>query len=239
MIKKTIKLKKILISGAVSLMTAIILLSLPGCSGVFYIPGASYGYYINENDGIISVEWSADRKDVKFSGHVLTDGKVSEYELIGWEDDDSIKAAENELKFSAKLSSEDYSDGFSFSAQDYTYIEFDLKIDGNYDLSRINLGGFLENPEDGVFRIEKDYFNKLDARPFYKRHPFSEFFYKLSANRYFTIIYILILGIIIIEILRITVFHNKNRIIIGYTVSYAILAIIVIGIYFISGYFVR
>jgi len=221
-------------------LAALILLLLSGCREIFYIPGASYGYYIWEEGSNICVEWSADRKDSKFDGRILTDGKITEYKLKQWEEEnDVIKVGEDKIEFSATLSSEDYSDGFSFTPQDYTYLEFDLKMNDGYDLSRTNVGGFLENPEDNVFRIEKGYFDQIYKKSWYKKHPFSEFFSKLFSNKYFTFIYLFILGIIIIEILRVTVLAKRRRKIIWLVISYTSLILVEICIYFVLKFLVR
>ena len=225
-------------------LAALILPLLAGCRGIFYIPGASYGYYIWEEDSKVFVEWSADRKDSKFDGRILTDGKITEYKLKQWEEEnDVIKVEENKIEFSATLDSEDYSDGFSFTLKDYTYLEFDLKIkindEYNHDLSRINIGGFLENPEESVFKIEKGYFDQLKEKPWYNKHPFSEFFSKLFSNKYFTFIYLFILGIIIIEILRVTVLAKRRRKIIWLVISYTSLILVEICIYFVLKFLVR
>ncbi|MBL7060617.1 MAG: hypothetical protein ISS13_02135 [Actinobacteria bacterium] len=221
-------------------LVALILPLLAGCRGIFYIPGASYGYYIWEEGSDIYVEWSAERKDSKFDGRISTDGKITEYKLNEWEEEnDVIKVEENKIEFSATLDSEDYSDGLSFIPQDYTYLEFDLKINDGYDLSRTNVGGFLENPENNVFRIEEDYFEQLRMKPWYQKHPFSEFFSKLFSNKYFTFTYLFILGIIIIEILRITVFISRRRKIIGPVISYVVLILVEICIYFVLKFLVR
>jgi len=222
-------------------ITALLLLSillLTGCSGIFYIPGASYGYYIWEENNDIFVEWSVDRKDTKFDGSISTDGTIVSYKLKEWEEEnDIIRTSKESIDFSATLGSRDYSDGFSFTVQDYTYLEFDLKINDGYDLSRVNLGSFLENPENTIFRIGKGYFNQLKMRPWYQKHPFSEFFHKLFSNKYFTFLYISILGIIIIEILRVTIFSGRKRRPILLMVSYAGLAVIEVSIYFILRFF--
>jgi len=221
-------------------LAALILPLLAGCRGIFYIPGASYGYYIWEEDSKVFVEWSADRKDSKFDGRILTDGKITEYKLNEWEEEnDVIKVEEDKIEFSATLDSQDYSDGFSFTLQDYTYLEFDLKMNDDYDLSRTNVGGFLENPEESVFKVEKGYFDQLKEKPWYRKHPFSEFFSKLFSNKYFTFVYLFILGIIIIEILRITVFISIRRKIIGLAISYAVLILVEICIYFILKFLIR
>ena len=221
-------------------LAALILPLLSGCRGIFYIPGASYGYYIWEEDSNIFVEWSADRKDSKFDGRISTDGKITKYKLNEWEEEnDVIEVGENKIEFSATLGSEDYSDGFSFAPQDYTYLEFDLKMNDDYDLSRTNVGGFLENPEDNVFRIEKGYFDQLKEKPWYRKHPFSEFFNKLFSNKYFTFVYLFILGIIIIEILRITVLTKRRKKIIGLAISYTSLILVEICIYFVLKFLVR
>lgn len=231
--KKVFKLQIVLLS-----LLVLVSISFTGCSGVSYTPGASFGYFIREENGSIFVEWSAEQKDTSFTGIVSTDGKISAYRLKEWEEEDVINVTEDKIKFSATLSSGDYSDGFVFSISDYNYIEFDLKINDGYDLSRINIGSFLENPEDNVFRIEKDYFSKVREKPWYSRRPFSEFFYKLYSNKYFTFVYIFILGIIIIEILRITVFEKFKRKIIPVTISYAVLVVIEVCIYYILKFLV-
>ena len=221
-------------------LIALILPLLAGCRGIFYIPGASYGYYIWEEDSSIYVEWSAAQKDSKFNGMILTDGKITGYKLKEWEEEsDVIEVSENKIEFSATLDSKDYSDGFSFTPRDYTYLEFDLKMNDGYDLSRTNVGGFLENPEDNVFRIEKGYFDQLREKPWYRKQPFSEFFSKLFSNKYFTFVYLFILGIIIIEILRITVLAKRRRKIIGLAISYTALILIEICIYFVLKFLVR
>lgn len=232
---KGFKIKIIIICAA----AVLILLLLAGCTGISYIPGASYGYYIWEEDSSIIVEWSVDLKDTKFDGAISTDGEITGYSLRGLEEEnDRIDVGKDKIEFSAALDGNDYSDGFSFVPVDYNYLEFDLKINGGYDLSRINVGGFLENPGENIFRIEKDYFSQLELKPWYGRHPFSEFFYKLYSNKFFTILYIFILGIIIIEILRVTVIARSKRIIIWIAVSYTALVIIDICVYFILRFLV-
>lgn len=221
------------------LLAVLVLMMFSGCRGIFYIPGASYGYYIWEEDGNIYVEWSIDRKDAEFSGKILTDGKITAYGLNEWEEDDLIEINENKIEFSAALDDKDYSDGFSFNPQDYTYLEFDLEINDGYDLSRINLGGLLENPEVSVFKIENKYFDELSGKPWYKKHPFSEFFYKLFSNKYFTFTYLFVLGVIIIEILRITVFARRKRKIVNIIISYAALIAVIVCIYFILRFLVQ
>ena len=72
-------------------------------------------------------------------------------------------------------------------------------INGVYDLSRVHAGAFLNNPSTSPFIIEKGYFNDIGSIPWYEKHPFSGFFYKLFANKYFTFIYLFIIGIVIIE----------------------------------------
>ena len=221
-------------------LVALILPLFSGCSGIFYIPGASYGYYIWEEDSSIYVEWSIAQKDSKFDGRISTDGKITEYKLNEWEEEsDVIKVGENKIEFSATLSSKDYSDGFSFTPRDYTYLEFDLKMDGGYDLGRINVGGFLENPEESVFKVEKGYFDQLREKPWYRKQPFSEFFSKLFSNKYFTFTYLFILGIIVIEISRVTVLTRRRRKIIWLAVSYIMLILVEICIYFILKFLVR
>jgi hypothetical protein len=172
------------------------------------------------------------KKTAVFMWSISTDGKITDHDLNEWEEDDLFEVSENKIEFSAALDEEDYSDGFSFYPGDYTYLEFDLKIDDEYDLARINLGEFLENPDESIFKIERQYFNQLRERPWYKKHPFSEFFYKLFSNKYFTFAYIFILGVVIVEILRITIFAKKKRKIVNIAVSYAVLIAAEVCIYF-------
>ena len=236
-------MKRISLTAKIIIFVFLAVLILPllaGCRGIFYISGASYGYYIWEEGSNIFVEWSADRKDSKFDGWISTDGKITEYKLKEWEEEnDVINVGEDEIDFSATLGSKDYSDGFSFTVQDHTYLEFDLKMNDGYDLNRINIGGFLENPENNIFRIEKDYFSQLEMKHRYQRRPFSEFFSKLFSNKYFTFTYLFILGIIIIEILRVTVLTGRRKKIIWMAVSYTTLILIEICIYFILKFLVR
>ncbi len=229
MIKEIFKIKIIILS----LITVLILVLFTGCTGISYIPGASYGYYIWEEDGNIFIEWSSDKSDVEFGGVVLTDGIITKYRLKELEEEDVVEVSKDRIEFSAALSSTDYSDGFNFTLQDYTYLEFDLKINDAYELSRINLGGFLENPESDVFRIGKDYFKQLEMKPWYQKHPFSEFFYKLFSNKYFTFLYLFILGVIVIEILRVTVISRRKRKVIWLVALYAALIMIEVLIYFV------
>jgi len=235
MLNRNFKINRVL---AVALLVAVIVI-LTGCTGIFYVPGASYGYYIWEEDDSIFVEWSADRKETKFDGVISTDGEITSHTLKEWEqDEDVIKVGENIVSFSSTLDAEDYSDGFSFTLKDYSYLEFDLKMNDGYDLSRINLGGFLESPEEGTFRIEKDYFEQIETKPWYQRRPFSEFFYKLFSNKYFTFLYLFILGIIIIEILRVTVISRKKKKALWITLSYVLLVAVEVLIYFILKFLV-
>ena len=229
MTEKTFKIRVVIFIFLLILVPIL----LTGCTGISYSPGASFGYYIWEEDSSIFVEWSADRKDTEFDGMISTDGKITKYKLKELEEEDAIEVSEDKIEFSATLSRADYSDGFSFTLQDYTYLEFDLKINDGYELSRINLGGFLENPESSVFRIGKDYFNQLETKHWYQKRPFSEFFYKLFSNKYFTFLYLFILGIIIIEILRVTVIARSKRKIIWLVISYIVLISIETCIYFI------
>ena len=171
---------------------------------------------------------------------IVLGGSKEGRELKEWEEEnDVIKVGEDKINFSATLDDKDYSDGFSFTVQDHTYLEFDLKMNDGYDLSRINIGGFLENPENNIFRIEKDYFSQLKMKHWYQRRPFSEFFSKLFSNKYFTFTYIFILGIIVIEILRVTVLTRRRRKIVWLAISYTTLILVEICIYFILKFLVR
>ena len=204
-------------AGAVFLVLALILIFISSCAGPVFVSGASFGYYIWEDkEENIHIAWSADRKDNKFDGKVSTDGIILSYELSGFEEDDvfKISAEKKAFDFAATLSADDYSDEIVFYPQDYNYIEFELKINDAYDLSRTNLGRFLNSPSEGKFRIDKEYFEKVDEIPFYKVPPFEGFLRKLEADMRFTMFYLFILGVIAIEIIRITVLRKKGDIVV-------------------------
>jgi hypothetical protein len=108
-------------------------------------------------------------------------------------------------------------------------------MNNGYDFSRINVGGFLENPENDIFRIEKNYFSELEKKHFYEKRPFAEFFHKLFSNRYFTFLYILIFGVIVIEILRITAIagtSDRKKRVLWILISFLVLAAIEVCSYF-------
>jgi hypothetical protein len=152
---KVIKLSKFIL---ISLVLAAILITAVSCQGIFYIPGVSFGYYIwQDKANQIHIVWSVDRKQAGFSGSVSTDGKIEDYKKIGFEDTDnvSINNDNNKITFDAALSESDYSDELVLNIKNYSYLEFELKINGSFDLARINIGRFLANPENNIFRINK------------------------------------------------------------------------------------
>ncbi|MBN1299408.1 MAG: hypothetical protein JW997_06965 [Actinobacteria bacterium] len=208
------KYLKMAMAGAVLIISAVIFtVMLSGCSSSFFVSGASYGYFIWEDkNSDIHIAWSADKKDNSFKGSIATDGIISEYELIGFEEDDrfDIGSEKSNIDFDAALSANDFSDEIVISLKGHSYVEFDLKINDGYDLSRINAGGFLVSPDDTVFKLEKDYFEKVKKMPFYERHPVSGFISKLAGDMAFTLFYLFLIGVVIIEIIRITLFR-KNR----------------------------
>lgn len=212
--------------------------AVSGCQKVFFMPGASYGYYIWEDENGINVFWSVDRKDTSFSGTITVDGELTGYELVDWEDADIADTSDGKVSFEANLSREDYSDGIILQITDYERIELDLLINGGYDLSRVNAGAFLNNPSESPFIIEKGDFDDIGSIPWYEKHPFSGFFYKLFANKYFTFIYLFIIGIVIIEIIRITAFSSRKRRVLYTGISYIALIAIEILIYFVLRFFV-
>jgi hypothetical protein len=219
-------------------VTVVLVGAVSGCQKVFFIPGASYGYYLWEDENGINVFWSVDRKDTSFSGTIAVDGELTGYELVDWEDADIADTSDGKVSFEANLSREDYSDGIILQITDYERIELDLLINGGYDLSRVNAGAFLNNPSDSPFIIEKGYFDDIGSMPWYEKHPFSGFFYKLFANKYFTFIYLFIIGIVIIEIIRITAFSSRKRKGLYTGISYIALIAIEILIYFVLRFFV-
>ena len=205
-----------------------------GCNGIFFIPGASYGYYIwEDSEDNIHIAWSIDRKDANFNGWIAMDGEIRDYKTLDWEENDNVKILENnsKIEFNATLSENDYSDEIILVIDNYSYLEFDLRINDGYDLSRINIGEFINNPNNNIFRIEKDYFSQLDKKPWYREHPLSGLFYKLSANIIYSLAYIFLLGVIIIEILRITVIRRSSRYWWYIVISYCVLILIDSGVY--------
>ncbi|MCD4670796.1 MAG: hypothetical protein K8S14_10165 [Actinomycetia bacterium] len=230
--------KNIYIILIMLLLLAVITTAVSGCRKVFFMPGASYGYYVWEEEGKIHISWSVDRKDTAFSGFIETDGRIESFETVDWEEADIADAGENRISYSSTLDEGDYTDGMIIEIADHEYIELDLMINGGYDLSRVHLGAFLENPTNSPFRIEKDHFDNVSGIPWYGRHPFSGLFYKLFSNKYFTFPYIFILGVVIIEIIRITYVSTKKRKSLYTAISYIILICLEIMVYFILRFFV-
>ena len=230
-IKKKSKFIKIFI---ICLLVISILLTGIGCKVLFFIPGASYGYYVWEDEaGNIHVQWSIDRRESEFSGWIATDGKISNYDLLEWEEEDKIviNDEEKKIEFDAALSEDDYSDEIVIAVTDYSYLEFELKINDGYDLSRTNLGEFLNSPDGGIFKIEKGYFDNLKKVPWYQKHPWSGFFYKLSTDILFTLIFIFILGIVAIEIIRITIIRRNRKYNWYLILLYGVLILVDFGVY--------
>lgn len=234
---------KIFRSNIFKIVLALVILTvllgiLPGCQKILYIPGASYGYYIWEEEEKIHISWSVDRKDTAFSGSISVDGELIDYELVDWEDTDYFGISGTSISFTSTLGTEDYSDGIILEIEDYDLIEFDLLINDGYDLSRIHVGAFLENPSASPFQVDKGYFEDVRVKPWYEKHPFSGFFYKLFSNKYFTFVYLFILGAVVIEIIRITAFSAKKRKGPYIGISYIILIALEILSYFILRFFV-
>ena len=118
-------------------IVSLLLVGGTGCKKVFFIPGASLGYYVwQDKDSNIHIQWSSDRKETSFSGSVSTDGKITELQKNGFEDDDkaSLNSQSNKVDFTAKLTPEDYTDEIVLSLDGYSYLEFELKLNDAYDL---------------------------------------------------------------------------------------------------------
>src|SRR4030042_4188914 len=106
---------------------SLLLVGSTGCKKVFFIPGSSLGYYVwQDKDSNIHIQWSSDRNENSFSGSVSTDGKITNLQKNGFEDDDkaSLNSQSNKVDFSAKLTPEDYTDEIVLSLADYSYLEF-------------------------------------------------------------------------------------------------------------------
>jgi len=220
------------------LLLAVLTIILSGCQGVSFIPGASYGYYVWEDEGRIHISWSIDRKDASFSGSISTDGNIGEVELVAWEDNDVSEITEDTLSYTSTLDPDDYTDGIIIEITGYTYIELDTKINDGYDLSRVHLGAFLNNPEDSPFRISPGYFEEVRAIPWYEKKPFSGFFEKLYNNIYFTFAFLFIIGVIVIEIIRITAFSGRKLRKLYTGIAYIILICLEVAVYFLLRLFV-
>jgi hypothetical protein len=185
---------------------------LSGCTRLYYMPGVSSGYYVWKDAGAkIHIAWTMERKAGEFSGWIGTDGKVTDYQQVSFGSTDTLtlSAEKNRLDFSAPLTDKDLAKEIVFSVSDYSYLEFELKVNNGYDLGRIHVGEYLANPEDAVFKIGKDYFEDLKKVPFYKKHPYSGLFFKLSKDMLFTLSFVFVLGAIAIEIIRITAIRKK------------------------------
>ncbi len=211
---------------------------LSGCQKMNFIPGASYGYFIWEEGEKIYISWSIDRKDASFTGSIKTDGSIDNMNLIAWEEEDGTKLTGNTLSYTANLGVDDYTDGLVLEMSEYEYIEFDLRINDGYDLSRVHVGAFLKNPENSPFRIGSRYFDEVKSIPWYEKNPFSVFFYKLFANKYFTFLFLFIIGVVVVEILRVTVFSGKRLKKLYTGISYIILMCLGVVLYFTLRYFV-
>jgi hypothetical protein len=216
------------------LLASLLMVAGTSCKKIFFIPGASLGYYIWQDESSnIHIQWSSDRTENNFSGSVSTDGKITDLKKNGFEDDDSasLNSQSKKVDFTAKLTPEDYTDEIVLSLTGYSYLEFELKLNNAYDLQRVNLGEFLNSPPSGIFKIGKDYFRDLLKIPWYQKHPWSALFYKLSTDMAFTLVFVFIMGIITIEIIRITILRKNKKYNWYLFLCYGILILIGIGIY--------
>jgi len=237
------KIKKLFISSTL----LIVILTLTNCGRPLYVPGASMGYFIwQTEDGNYHLRWSNDwvrnapnDNLRKFSGSITTDGIIIIENLYLFEGEELTKDIENadiikvkpsELEFTAYTTNHDFEDGIDFSIDNETYVEFDLKNNDDYDLGRISLGSFANSPDEEIFIILEDELLYEAKKPFYLKHPFLTFFYKLSYDKLFTNIYLLIMGIILVELIRISILSKsrnyKNLTYISYTLLFLILIVI-------------
>ncbi len=209
------------------ILASILVVFASSCSKPFFLPGINLGYFIWEDEsGKINIMWSSDRKKTGFTGVLSTDGTFDLIEKLAFEEDDKIIISPDKISFNCALSERDFSDGISFLCKDYSYIEISLKIDDNIDLNRISLGKFLNAPREDNFRITPGYFKDQKAISWYKNHPFTEFFKKLYSGRHLTFLYILLLGVVLTELIRITKLRTSGKKILYLAVSYAALVII-------------
>lgn len=213
-------------------ISLLIVMLLAGCKTLSFIPGASIGYFLTRSaDGTITMEYSTDKKDDLFSGSISTDGTFTEITSLRFDEEEVFSLTDNTASFSARLSESEFADIMIIKAEGHSYVEFDLRINDSYDLARINIGEFLNNPESQVFRLDDAYFDSLARKPWYEKNPFANFFAKLYANMVFTVILILILGVLIVEVLRITRFRNNPKRKIYLPISYVLVLIAVLLVY--------
>ena len=237
-ISKT-RIKRLILSS----IFILIILIFTSCNRPFYVSGASQGYFIwQTEDGKYNIRWSNDwdrnapnDNRRKFSGSIATDGIITIRNLYQWEDSleeienaDSIEVESSRLEFIAYTTNHDFEDGIDFSIDKGSYLEFDLKNNDIYDLGRISLGSFANSPTDSIFRLKRNELLYEAKKPFYCKHPFSTFLYKLSYDRLFTNLYFFVMGVIIVEIIRISfLVKSRNYRKLSY-ISYGLLFLILI-----------
>ncbi len=213
-------------------ISLLIVILLTGCKMLSFIPGASIGYFLTRSaDGTITMEYSTDKKDALFSGSISTDGSFTEITSLRFDDEEVFSLTDNTASFSARLSQSEFADIMIIKAEGHSYVEFDLRINDGYDLARINIGEFLNNPEGQVFRLDDAYFDSLAQKPWYEKNPFANFFAKLYLNMLFTAMLVVVLGVLIVEILRVTRFRNNPKKKIYLPISYALVLIAVLLVY--------
>jgi hypothetical protein len=220
-------MKKILV-----IAIAFALLLLTGCKAALFIPGASIGYFISRgDDGAVLVEYSTDRKEALFSGTITTDGYFTEVRSLRFDDEQVFTRKADLIEFSSRLTESEFADTLVIRAQGHSYLEFDLRINDSYDLNRINIGRFLHNPDEQTFRVDDAYFESVAAIPWYERSPFANLFSKLYSNMVFTALFVIVLGVLIVEALRITVFRTSPKRKLYLIISYTIVALAVVLAY--------
>lgn len=196
------------------LLATLILLLQPllGCARPLYVPGASQGYFLWQTSEVsYHIRWSKKEGDHVFTGRISTDGQFGQHQLVDWEPDDALQAKGSEITFSGVLKEDDDDqDGFDFTLSSGTYLEFDLKIDNEYYPTSVYLAELPNTATSKIFRIEKNYLLDHARLPFYKKHPFNVFLQKLAADRIFTTLYLLLLGVLFLELTRITLLSRRK-----------------------------
>jgi len=187
-------------------------LLLSGCAKPFIVPGAQNKILIwQEDTGLYRVYFSAKNSAARASqGHVAAGMLSSDgvFEVKGFNTDkkDSIIAGEGIIDFQIQLDTENYYKGLDIKVSDYSFVEFDIKYDGNYRRDLLSLGNNLNYPEQDVFRVDKDYLLEMQEVPFYQKRPVSSLVSGLSDDRVFLFFYLLLMlgliaGIIVFSIL--------------------------------------
>ncbi len=194
---------------AIVLFLFVIIIS--GCSRPVLIPGTQDRIMIwQEDENLFKVYFSTKIAAVRsYEGHVIT-GNIStdgSIESKGYKlnETDYIKNDDNKIDLEIALDNNNYYKGIDLNITEYTYVEFDIKMDDYYRKDITSLGTNINYPEENIIRVNDTYLLNLSNAPFYRKRPVSSLIDKLISDRvfasiYFFIILALIAGIIVFSI---------------------------------------